>query len=43
MARIEFELRQAGEQFVAEYENHKANRGRNKYSQAVDAARDGKA
>jgi hypothetical protein len=43
MARVEFELRVAGEQFVAEYESYKANRRRNKYSHAVDAARDEKA
>jgi hypothetical protein len=41
MARIEFELRQTGEQFVTEYEGYKANRHRNKFSQAVDAARNG--
>jgi hypothetical protein len=43
MARIEFELHIAGEQFVTEYEGYKASRNRNKFSQAVDAARDEKA
>jgi hypothetical protein len=43
MARIEFELRQTGEQFVTEYESHKAFRHQNKFSQAVDAARNEKA
>jgi hypothetical protein len=39
IARIEFELRQTGEQFVREYEGYKANRHKNKFSQTVDAAR----
>lgn len=43
MARIEFELRQTGEQFVTEYERYKAHRHKNKFSQAVDAAREAKA
>jgi hypothetical protein len=43
MARIELELRQAGDQFVAEYQGYKTNRHKNKFSQAVDAARDAKA
>jgi hypothetical protein len=42
MARIEFELSIAGECFVRMYEGFKINRGRNRYSRAVDiAARDG--
>ena len=40
MARVEFELRDAGEQFVTEYKGYEASRDRNKFSRAVDAARD---
>ena len=43
MARIEFELRIAGGQFVREYEGYKAHRHQNKFSRAVDAARNGAA
>jgi hypothetical protein len=43
MARVEFELRIAGEQFLLEYEAYKALRQTNKFSNAVDAARNGKA
>lgn len=41
MARVEFELRIAGEAFVTSYTAHKENRHKNKFSQAVDAARNG--
>jgi hypothetical protein len=43
MTRLEFELRIAAEQFVREYEGYKAQRLRNRFSRAVDAARNGAA
>jgi hypothetical protein len=43
MAHIEFELRIAAEEFLQEYESYKAHRRNNRFSQAVDAARNGPA
>lgn len=41
MARIEHELAIAGEQFVAELASFRAQRGRNKFSMAVDGIGEG--
>jgi hypothetical protein len=38
MARVEFELRVAGESFLRMYEGFKAHRANNEYSRAVDGA-----
>jgi hypothetical protein len=43
MAHVEFELSITGEAFVSSFAGYKASRHMNKFSQAVDASRDGTA